>query len=519
MKLIEMSNSLTGDSSFHGNVRTVAKGAGVVFAGTLAGSGLRYALQVIIARGLGVELFGIFVLALTIFKILVMLSEMGLPNGVVRFVAVYRGMNDPGRIKGIISDSLRISLPVSLAIGTFIFLFSAVLAEKVFRKPGLSMALKIFAFAVPFTTVTSMLIYAVQGFKILKYKMIVREIFEPLSRLVLVSLILAAGWKLGGVLLVYLVVSIMVSGLAFHYLRRVFPRIGHKEIVPVFETRKLFSFSWPLLFVFFFGILMTWMDTVMLALFRPSADVGLYGAALRTAWLCSIIMTAFHSAFVPISADLHNRGKTHELSSLFKTVSKWNLLVSFPLCFWFMFYGTEILGIFGPSFGAGAEILAVLSLSWLVHSAMSSAGIILTTSGKTKMQLLNVSILLMLNIILNYLLIPPLGGFGAALATAVSILLFDVISVIEVAVILNMIPFRVDFLKILLAGGGSVSFLVLMRLIIFPGTASLIMVFAAGLIFTLLYAGIIFLLGISTEERMVFREIFKRLKRTGNSAA
>ena len=47
---------------------TIARGAGIVFVGTLLGSGLRYLFQIAIARTMGPESFGVFSLGFTIFR-------------------------------------------------------------------------------------------------------------------------------------------------------------------------------------------------------------------------------------------------------------------------------------------------------------------------------------------------------------------------------------------------------------------------------------------------------------------
>ena len=356
-----------------------------------------------------------------------------------------------------------------------------------------------------------MLVFSLQGFKLLKYKMAVREIFEPLIRLILVAIVLAAGWKLPAVFLAYLLTSISALFLAFYFVKKVFPRITDRQLLPVYETRKLFAFSWPLLFIFFFGSLLLWTDTVILALFRTSTEVGIYGATQRTALLCSIIITAFNSIFAPIAADLSSRGQRTQLETLFKTVTKWTLLTSSPLCIGFFLFPGEILGIFGVRFTEGRVSLIILSVAWLLHSAMSSAGLLLTMSGRSRLQLVNASLLLLANIVLNFLLIPGLGAKGAALATAISIILFDIVSVIEVAMIAKMIPFRMDFFKVLAAGGIMLSAgmaILKFKWIPLPPLAGALLVFT---VVFFVYLLVIWILGIGKEERLVLKDLLRRL--------
>ena len=63
-------------------ITVLARGAGIVFVGTLFGLILKYIFQLIVARHLGAQLFGAFFLGVTIFSILERLSGLGLPNGI-----------------------------------------------------------------------------------------------------------------------------------------------------------------------------------------------------------------------------------------------------------------------------------------------------------------------------------------------------------------------------------------------------------------------------------------------------
>jgi O-antigen/teichoic acid export membrane protein len=517
MNLKNRDMNRSDETSWEHDIKTIAKGAGVVFAGMLVGSVLRYVLQIIVARNLGPGLFGLFVLGLTLFKILGMLSELGLPNGLVRFIAIYSGLKDSPRLKGIIKLSLRSSFLAALVIGFATFLLSRFLAEQIFKEPGLIPVLKLVALLIPFSTLTTMLVFTLQGFKVLQFKIAVREIFEPLFRLVFVLLALMVGWKLLGIFLVYLAASVLACWLGFYFLRRIFPEITDRRVVPVFETRKLFSFSWPLLFIFFFGYLLLWTDTIILALYRSTVEVGIYGAAQRTALLSSMIITAFNSIFAPIAADLYNRQRQSELKTLFQTVTKWTLLITAPVCIAIILFSREILGIFGATFSAGSLPMIILLMAWMIHSSMSSAGLVLTMSGRSKLQLANVTFLLTLNIILNFMLIPELGARGAALATAISIILFDIISVVEVASIMKMTPFRPDFLKVL-ASGGVMLFLGVVLKEIYPVSLHPIIraVIGSAVLFSI-YGMVILLLGIGKEDRIIFKEFMKRLKKTEGS--
>ncbi|HDL64840.1 MAG TPA: flippase, partial [Proteobacteria bacterium] len=349
-------------------ILTIAKGAGIGFMGMVIGSALRYLFQIIIARNLGPELFGLFILGLTVFKVTGMIAEMGLPRGIVRYVALFRGEGDESRLKGVIILSIRIALTSSIVFALLLFAFSRTIAVSIFHKSELTIVLRIFALVLPFTTLTTMLLFATQGFKIMKYKAIVSEIFEPLGRLILVIILFLLGLKLYGVIFAYLIPLVAGTWLAFHYLKKVFPPVVKKELRPTYETKQLLHFSWPLLFVNFFGFMIMWIDTLMLGYFKTSQDVGIYSAAQRTALLGCLIVASFNSIFAPVISDLHNRKEFSSLNEYFKTVAKWMFTFSFPISLLIIFFARGILNLFGPQFVSGIPSLIILSVGWIIYS-------------------------------------------------------------------------------------------------------------------------------------------------------
>ena len=92
-------------------LKKIAKGAGIFSIGLLISKGLAYVYRLIIAR-IGVEQYGLFSLALAVFGIFITISLLGLSDGVIRFVSFYKGKFDQRRIKGVITSSLKITLPL-----------------------------------------------------------------------------------------------------------------------------------------------------------------------------------------------------------------------------------------------------------------------------------------------------------------------------------------------------------------------------------------------------------------------
>jgi O-antigen/teichoic acid export membrane protein len=489
---------------------TIAKGAGIVFSGSIIGAILKYSFQIIVARKLGPNLFGLFFLGFSVFKIAGMIAEFGLPNGIIRYVAIFCGEKNRSRIKGIIISAAKFALITSSIISLLLILLSKAIATYLFHNIELTKVLRLFAVAIPFTTITSVLISATQGFKIMKYKVIIKEVFEPLVRIALLVIIFLIGLKLYGVLFAYLIPLVTGTFYSFHCLKKVFPPVIKKELRSTNEMKRLLSFSWPLLFVQFFALLLLWADTIMLGYFKTAQDVGVYGAAQRTVLIGSVIIVSLNSIFSPIISDLYNKREIHKLNYYFKTVARWTFTFSFPIFLFMVIFSKSILNTFGSNFIPGAPCLIILSIGWFIHSSTGSVGQIITMTGRPLLNFINGAGVLGLNLILNLLLIPKYGIIGAAIATSFSIALVNIVSVIEVKFFLNIHPYQLDFFKPLIAGTISFAVSFLYHRYVYQNPTQ-ILFFTGMLIFFISYFILLCLLGIGTDEKILMEKIKEKI--------
>jgi O-antigen/teichoic acid export membrane protein len=492
-------------------ITTIARGAGTIFIGMILGAGLRFLFEFIVARNLGPDLFGLFFLGLSVLKLAEIISTLGLHRGVLRYVALYQGVGDEPRIKGTILFSLRATLAVGFGLGILILTLSRFAATAVFHKAELASILRLFAVAVPFTALTTILVFATQGFKIMRYRVYVRELFEPASRILLVIGVAVIGWKLYGAVFSFVISLVLGTVLALYFIKKIFPSLTDKGLKSIFESRDILNFSWPLLLADFFGLIVIWINILMIGYFKASDEVGIYSAAHRTALLGEVILISFNAIFSPIVADLYNRKEIEKLARLFKIVTKWIFSLSLPLCLLMLFFASDILHLFGQKYIPGATCLVLLSIAQLVNSALGSSGFLIMMSGKSRLNLINNFIAALLNIGLNVLLIPPYGIVGAALSFLTSVSAVNIIMIIEVYALYRMHPFRADLYKPVLAGGVAYIIILLLTKFLFRAENSLLSIAIGSVIYLLSYASLMYALGIEDEDKIILEKFRAKL--------
>src|SRR3989344_2240301 len=130
-------------------LKIILAGAGIALFGSVINRLLNYVLRIIIARGLGVEEYGLFTIAVMVMRAFVAFSALGLTEGIIRYVSYYRGLNDEKKIKGTIVSSFIITFLSSLIITTILFFSSNYIAIHWFNSEELTPLLKIFILIIP----------------------------------------------------------------------------------------------------------------------------------------------------------------------------------------------------------------------------------------------------------------------------------------------------------------------------------------------------------------------------------
>jgi O-antigen/teichoic acid export membrane protein len=432
----------------------IAKGAGVLFTGGLIGKALIFLFTILIARALTPSDLGLYYLGSAIAFLLVVFAALGLEMGVLRFVSMFHGEKDSARAVGTIYSSLFIALPASIVISILLFLNAGEIAASIFDKPGLERTLSLFSLVIPFLVVGKIFIAVSLGSRLMRDK-VANELGEILLRFFFTFLfVYLLGWGLEGAVLGVVLSGTMAAFLALYLAQKAIPILNNRK-KPIYALKKLLLFSYPQLFSEFFVSMTSYTDTLMLGYFRSAAEVGIYSIAAKLGLSAFMISASFRLVFAPIIADLHHQGDLERLSALFKVVTRWIFTLSLPVFLVLILFPEAILKIFGKDFTAGSTCLIILSLGYLLCSGAGPVNHMILMTGRSGLNSVNHLIGLILNLALNYLLIPKYGILGAAIAVFVSLVSLDIMRLIETFYLMKIHPYNRSHLKSLLAGAFS----------------------------------------------------------------
>ena len=108
--------------------------------------------------------------------------------------------------------------------------------------------------------------------------------------------------------------------------------------------------------------------------------------------------------------------------------------------------------LFGARYMGAALALQILSAGEFVHTLVGPNGTTLTSYGKTTLLMIDAVLAAILNIVLNLLLIPRYGISGAAIATAISLAVSNVLVSGQLYYYYRIHPFRSNYIKSVIAG-------------------------------------------------------------------
>jgi len=285
-----------------------------------------------------------------------------------------------------------------------------------FHEPALSTVLRVLSVVIPLQVMLTILDAINKAYKKVEYVIFIRRLFFNISRLVFLLTFMYLGLILMGVLASFVLAFFLSLILLSRYTRKFFPL----RLTPGFD-RELLTYSWPLLFTSLFAsiVITGRVDTIMIAYFLRTADVALYNTAYPTATLLLLAPTAVLGIFLPVITEKFAMNKSIE--SDYKTVTRWILLINLPFAVFISVFSSDILALlFGGKYAPAASSLAILSTFYLLYSLTLSSENVIKMFKKTKFLLSVLVTQIIVNILLDYLLIPMYGINGAAISSGLA---------------------------------------------------------------------------------------------------
>lgn len=178
------------------------------------------------------------------------------------------------------------------------------------------------------------------------------------------------------------------------------------------------------------GLLNVRTDVLMIGWLIGTEDLGVYNIALRLSDLPKLFLLVLNVALAPLITELYTKNDLQQLQQLLKQSIRWVLVLSLPLIIVLLIFGKLILSWWGDDFIIAYSCLVLLCIAQGVNIACGAVANVLNMIGYERFTFIGLSISMITNVLLNLFLIPSYGIEGAAIATMISIAVWNGILVI-----------------------------------------------------------------------------------------
>ena len=423
----------------------------------IGGQIMGFLLTFVIAYFFGANGLGDYVLAIVVLKIFTLISKLGLDTASIKYIASYAAEQKDKSIALFRSRSIVLILVMSIISSLIMYFGSDYIALFITANP---FHIRITSF---FILPMAIFIFHYQNMRGLKqiggysfFFWMSQALFSLIAILILTFFSSDPNIPLYSYLISLVTVSIL-SVFVFTYFFRKHFKITNESDNTSESFKSILSVSLPLMLAQAVHFIMSWTDKLMLGILDSpdvvaglstnSAQIGVYHIAFKLSMFATIGLMAVKSIASPKFAELYKKNDIKALQKVTHQSTKLIFWTTIPLVVFFMFFSDFLMGLFGDEFKVGVFAFIVLSFGRVVVSFSGAAGNLLQMCGR-QVIFMNVAIIgSIINIILNFSLIPIYGINGSAIATMVSIVVFNLLLVYFVKREFGFYTFYIPFQK------------------------------------------------------------------------
>ncbi|CAN5480608.1 hypothetical protein BH23CHL10_BH23CHL10_10800 [soil metagenome] len=422
----DASGSLTGEAT--GQIR----GSSLLLVGRVLSVGLNFATQVILVRYLTKMDYGVLAYALSMATVGQTIVTFGLDRTLTRFASIY----DEQRRFGILLGTIAFQVAVVTLLGATLLIGALVLqgwiGSTLIEDPGAAEVLVLLLVLAPIQALDDVLVGLFAVFNQPRAIFVRRHVIAPVLRLSVVGAMVFAGLDLMTIAGGY----VLASGVGFAlYVPRLVRLLRERLVLTraamktfAVPHREILGFAIPLLSTDLVYVLMNATDVVLLGYFHDAEAVATYRVVMPAAHLNQIVFTAFTLLFTPVASRLFARSDLDGIRRLYWHTAIWMAVFSFPIfAVTFSLAEPITVALYGEAYRDSGVILALLSFGYYFNVALGFNGLTLRVFGKIRYTVVVNLVAAVANVLLNLLLIPPLGALGAGLGTASTLVLHNVL--------------------------------------------------------------------------------------------
>lgn len=406
------------------SLERVKRGGVAAFGIFIIGAGLTYCSQLLIARIVGADTFGIYTYVFAWMVVLAYFCALGFDVALLRFVPAYRAERAYAHLKGVIQYAERRAMAVSagvVALGMLVVLLA----------PGMSPALRN-TFLVGFFLVPVWALLWIRSSAVRAFGGVVSALAP--DRMVrdgmLLAIVAVGSFAFGAKLdapwvmtatLAGSAIGLVLSSLAKHRLRpRLIDTLTAEYSAAIWRRTAL-----PLVIIVGAESLLNRTGVLLLGWSGQTTDAGIYGLAFNIAFLAALPRTAVNTLFAPTISHLFARKDQAMLQVLVSTSALWTLCGAAAIALVLSLLADPLLSWFGHGYEAGVPALRILLIGQVFAASLGSQLHVMTMTGHERSAAVLLTASTAVNALVSMIMIHQFGLTGAAIATTLALILWN----------------------------------------------------------------------------------------------
>lgn len=387
---------------------------------------LGFLLNFILTRSTDLNTYGTYIYIFTFLSLLSVISLLGVDTLIVKLSGRLYAGNKLQEIKGLALFALLVVLLTSIIMA----FFSTVISNSLENiKNSLSIHWSLLALlAILLLTVTTLSQAFLQGLKSVIQSQVGEKIIKPLFIIVAVIILFASkkNISLNELVWINIAATIIALGITLFYLQK-------KVLFKITAAKPTYEFSnWSNLALSFFVISVLYIlnsriDIILLGAIRGNDEVGIYNIVSKLSETISFALVLNNFVLAPLISELYSKSNSNQLQQLVTQSARLILITGLPILLLLILFRKSILAFFGADFLEGQAALIILCAGQLINILFGSVGQLLIMSGNQKLAILSLAISTFIHIVLNIILTPKYGYTGTAIATAFSLVLWNIL--------------------------------------------------------------------------------------------
>lgn len=386
----------------------------------VSGVALLFGLTLFLTNNFKAEFVGQYGFARSVLLILGGISIIGAEQSIIYYSGYLRSQNAFNNIQLIYRKTLKLIFFSTLGLILIVLLINADFINSFFQIENPYGLIKKVVLYIFFHSVMMLNIETFRGMN----KIVVSEFYRNIMRYLvffIMAYLLMIGdlgtWLVDAYLLSFVLLAILTTLQVYFYFRK----LG--EINPAVEisSKEIFMTSYPMALNAMTFFLMQSTNVILLGKFKDFETVAYFDTAARVASLTAMGVMAVNVVVAPKLAEEFSRNNKVGLKKIYRSAIRLMVVLSTPAVLFLLFFGEFTMGLFGQEYKTAKTALLILVVAQFLVTFLGISGTYMNMTGKQRVLHQILLVAFFVNVALNFLLIPIYGMNGAAMATGISI--------------------------------------------------------------------------------------------------